>query len=70
MGTQDKYGDEVALMVIQLHNSNERCEEEVKRWLKQNIDQDYLPKEIRFVKEMALTANSKVDKIRLRQLIG
>lgn len=61
----DKFGDEIACLHLQLHEQDEQHQQSVKQWLKDTIDANYRPREVRFIEQMALTANSKVDKQRL-----
>ncbi len=67
IGAQDKFGDEIALLVMQLMNDGDAERQAVRSWLRENIDSDYLPREVHFVKEMSLTVNSKVDKLHLKK---
>ncbi|WP_164503512.1 class I adenylate-forming enzyme family protein [Pleionea sediminis] len=69
IGSTDRYGDETALMFIQLCDNSEEAQTAIKHWLKETIDNDYLPREVRFVEEMALTVNSKIDKNQLKKLV-
>ena len=58
----DKYGDEIACLCVQLDENNDENQKAFNAWLKTAIDGDYRPREVRFIDEMALTPNSKVDK--------
>ena len=60
--SQDKFGDEIACLCVQLHDHTTENEDVFKDWLKNNIDSDYRPREVLFTNKMQLTANSKVDK--------
>jgi acyl-CoA synthetase (AMP-forming)/AMP-acid ligase II len=60
--SKDKFGDEIACLCVQLHDDTKDNEEQFKQWLKTNTDPDYRPRELRFINQMQLTANSKVDK--------
>ena len=60
--SSDKFGDEIACLCIQLHENNEQNQNNFNEWLKSAFDADYRPREVRFIEEISLTANSKVDK--------
>jgi long-chain acyl-CoA synthetase len=61
----DKFGDEIACLHVQLTQNCEETQKSVISWLKENIDSNYRPRETRFIEQMALTPNSKIDKQRL-----
>lgn len=61
----DKFGDEIACLYIQLNNDDKLNQTQFKTWLKENLDPCYCPREINFIDNMALTPNSKVDKQQL-----
>ena len=63
----DKNGDEIAVLAVQLHQDTSHIRDEVMNWLKLKIDRDYLPREVHFLEEFALTVNSKIDKKHLAQ---
>lgn len=58
----DKFGDEVACLCVQLHDPSPANQTSFEDWLKSNMDPDYRPRQLRFISEMTLTPNSKVDK--------
>ncbi|WDE09092.1 AMP-binding protein [Thalassomonas viridans] len=60
--SEDKFGDEIACLCLQLHDNSKENQDAFKNWLKANTDPDYRPREVRFIEQMQLTANSKVDK--------
>ena len=60
--SKDKFGDEIACLCVQLNDYTTEKEASFKDWLKANTDPDYRPREVRFINQMQLTANSKVDK--------
>ena len=60
--SEDKFGDEVACLCVQLHDNSKSNQDAFKDWLKATTDPDYRPREIRFIEQMQLTDNSKVDK--------
>ena len=60
--SEDKFGDEIACLCLQLHENSKENQDTFKDWLKANTDPDYRPRELRFIKQMQLTANSKVCK--------
>lgn len=62
---QDKFGDEIASLHVQLLEHNQENQQALEQWLTDNIDSNYRPRETRFIEKMALTANSKVDKQQL-----
>ncbi len=62
IGSQDKFGDEIACLCLQLHDNTQEHQTAIEHWLKQAIDSDYRPRAVRFIDKMQLTANSKVDK--------
>ncbi|NQZ07882.1 MAG: acyl--CoA ligase [Algicola sp.] len=62
IGAEDKFGDEVACLCLQLHDDTPDNQTAIQDWLKQTIDSDYRPRTVRFIDKMQLTANSKVDK--------
>lgn len=62
---QDKFGDEIACLHIQLLEHDEDNQKALEQWLTDNIDSNYRPREVRFIEKMALTSNSKVDKQQL-----
>ncbi|WP_444905599.1 class I adenylate-forming enzyme family protein [Microbulbifer sp. SSSA008] len=67
IGTKDKLENEVATCVVELHENTADNQKQFRTWLKANIDTDYMPRDIRFVDGIQLTANSKVDRKRLEQ---
>ena len=70
VGSQDRSGLEIALAVIELNDNTKANQEACEAWLKANIDQDYRPREYRFVEAISLTPNRKVDKKRLASELG
>lgn len=63
----DANGDEVAVAVIQLSQCDEETERYASDWIKDNLDKDYTPRNIRFIEKLALTDNSKIDKKQLEK---
>lgn len=60
--SKDKFGDEIACLCVQLHDDNAINQGAFKHWLEENLPADYRPREVRFIEQMQLTPNSKVDK--------
>jgi non-ribosomal peptide synthetase component E (peptide arylation enzyme) len=60
--SNDKFGDEIACLCVQLHEHNPDSEKQFQAWLTAKMDPDYRPREVRFITQMKLTPNSKVDK--------
>ncbi|SFC31978.1 class I adenylate-forming enzyme family protein [Pseudoalteromonas denitrificans] len=61
----DRFGDEIACLYVQLNQNNKMQQDNFKLWLQTTIDTSYCPREIKFIDTMALTENSKVDKQKL-----
>ncbi|WP_444930790.1 class I adenylate-forming enzyme family protein [Microbulbifer sp. SSSA002] len=69
VGTKDKLENEVATCVVQLHDNTADNQQQFRTWLKANIDADYMPRDIKFVDSIQLTANSKVDRKHIEQAL-
>ncbi|MCO1334745.1 fatty acid--CoA ligase family protein [Microbulbifer sp. OS29] len=67
VGSQDRFENEIAVCVVELHENTEGYQKQFRTWLKDNLDSDYTPREIKFVEIMQLTANSKVDRKRIEE---
>ncbi|GAA5442432.1 2-succinylbenzoate--CoA ligase [Microbulbifer sp. NBRC 101763] len=67
MGSKDKFQSEIAVCVVELHENTPENQQQFKVWLKENLDVDYTPREIKFAESIQLTANSKVDRKLLQQ---
>lgn len=59
---KDKWGDEIACLNVQLIESTPAAQADFQSWLAHQIEANYRPRQLRFIEEMALTQNSKVDK--------
>ncbi|WP_444898455.1 class I adenylate-forming enzyme family protein [Microbulbifer sp. SSSA003] len=67
LGSLDKFQNEVAVCVVELQENTPENQQQLKVWLKENLDADYTPREVRFVESIDLTANGKIDKKKLEQ---
>ena len=64
----EKYGEQVCA-VIKLKSGEKWTEEEVKLWCQDKIARYKIPYYIRFVDEFPMTANGKVQKYKLREIL-
>lgn len=62
ISSTDKFGDEIACLCIQLHQDSEVNRSAFEDWLFKEVDVDYRPRTIKYIENMQLTANGKVDK--------
>ncbi|WP_299945155.1 class I adenylate-forming enzyme family protein [uncultured Microbulbifer sp.] len=69
VGSVDKQGNEYAICVVELRKNCPDHKIQFHDWLKQNLDSDYIPREIRFVEAIQLTENNKVDRNYLKKEI-
>ncbi|GAB2884721.1 class I adenylate-forming enzyme family protein [Microbulbifer echini] len=67
LASSDRYQNEIAVCVLELHENTPEHQQQFKAWLKDNLDADYTPREVRFVEAIKLTANSKIDRQKLQQ---
>jgi fatty-acyl-CoA synthase len=66
--SDEKFGEQVAA-VIKLKEGIKWTEEEAKEWCKGKIANYKIPYYIRFTKEFPMTANGKIQKYKLRELL-
>ncbi|WP_052701990.1 class I adenylate-forming enzyme family protein [Marinomonas sp. S3726] len=59
---KDRWGDEIACLNVQLINPGVEQEKAFRDWLTTQIEDNYRPRQLIFIDELALTQNSKVDK--------
>ncbi|WP_226647819.1 class I adenylate-forming enzyme family protein [Microbulbifer variabilis] len=67
IGSTDKFQNEIAVCVLELQENTSENQQQFKVWLKDNLDTDYTPREVRFVESIQLTANGKIDKKKLER---
>ena len=63
-----KYGEQLAV-VIKLKSGEKWTEEEVKEWCKGKIANFKIPYYVKFVSEFPMTANGKIQKYKLREIL-
>lgn len=69
VGIPDKKFGEQVCAAIKLKEREKANEEEIKNWCKGKIANYKIPYYIRFVKEFPMTANGKIQKFRLREML-
>ena len=66
--SDEKFGEQVAA-VIKLKEGDKWTDEEAKEWCKDKIANYKIPYYIKFVKEFPMTANGKIQKYKLREIL-
>lgn len=69
VGVPDQKFGEQAAAVIKLKNKEKWTEEEVKEWCKGKIATFKIPYYIRFIDDFPMTANGKIQKYKLREIL-
>jgi len=65
VGTNDRTGAEIACLFIKPHIDHPATQKEILAWIKTNLDADYCPRMIRFIENVSLSVNGKIDKKQL-----
>jgi acyl-CoA synthetase (AMP-forming)/AMP-acid ligase II len=65
IGTTDCNGLEVARAFIKLATPTDAIRKDVLDWISKRFEPEYRPRDIRFVDEMPINANGKIDRARL-----